>query len=96
MSALLLQVVTGVWLALQLQPDVTEWLRFDSPVSRLIGTKLLLLGTTAVIAADTRLRIVPKLTAALLPTMAVRIFLVTLLSVGFVVAGASLRSGLLS
>jgi putative copper export protein len=93
--ALLLQLATGLWLAWQLLPAPMQWLQLDNPVSRLIAAKLTLLALTGLIAIDTRLRIVPKLSERTLNTMAVRIVLVTLLAVAFVIVGASLRSGLL-
>ena len=55
--ALLLQVVTGAWLAHQLVPDVGQWLALSDPVARLIGIKLVLLAITVAFAADARLRI---------------------------------------
>jgi putative copper export protein len=59
--ALLIQVVTGLWLAHRMIPDVSQWLAFDTPVSRLVGAKLTLLAITMALAADARLRIIPRL-----------------------------------
>lgn len=96
MTALAVQVATGLWLAHVLAPDVSTWFSPDSLQSRLVAMKLALLGITALTAVDARLRIIPNLTAATLPAMARRVVLVTLASVGFVVVGVSFRGGLLS
>lgn len=95
MTALLIQAVTGIWLAHALVPDWAAWTNWDIPASRLIGFKILLLVITAATAVDARLRIVPRLTAASLPAMARRVYVVTLASVLFVVVGVSFRGGLL-
>ena len=91
--ALLIQVVTGVWLSHRLLPDVSQWLSFESPVARLIGIKLLLLAATIGFAVDARLRIIPKLTEERLTSLAWHIVPVTVISVLFVITGLSLRAG---
>jgi putative copper export protein len=93
--ALLIQVITGVWMAHTLRPDLGHWLSPNDGASSLIALKLGLLLATAVTALDARLRIIPKLSAESLPALARRIVFVTLLSVGFVVVGVSFRGGLL-
>ncbi len=95
MSALVVQVVTGFWLALRWQPEMAGWFALTTPQSGLILLKLALLFLTVLTAVDVRLRIIPKLTPQTLPNLAVRIVFVTLLSVLFVVAGVSFRGGLL-
>lgn len=95
MSALLVQVVTGAWMAHTLQPDVAAWFSTADPVSRLILLKLGLLAATLLTALDARWRIIPRLAPATLPALARRVVLVTALSVGFVVVGVSFRGGLL-
>ncbi|NEX62400.1 CopD family protein [Noviherbaspirillum galbum] len=96
MPALLIQVISGAWLAYSLLPDVSSWFTFDAFPGKLITFKLLLLAMTSMTALDTRLRIIPRLSPATLPAMARRIRLVTLLSVLFVVVGVSFRGGLLA
>jgi putative copper export protein len=91
--ALLLQVITGTWLAYQLVPDMGHWLAFGDPVSRLIGIKLLLLAITVAFAADARLRVIPRLTAERLGSLAWHVVPVTLVSVLYVVVGVSFRTG---
>ena len=93
MPALVLQIVTGLWMAYQMVPSVAQWLSPDTPVARAIALKLVLLLCTALIAAHARLRVIPRLSADTLPLMAWHVAAVTLLSVGFVAVGVSLRFG---
>lgn len=93
MPALVLQIVTGLWMAYQMVPSVAQWLSPDTPVARAIALKLVLLLCTALIAAHARLRVIPRLSADTLPLMAWHVGAVTLLSVGFVAVGVSLRFG---
>ena len=93
MPALVLQIVTGLWMAYQVVPSVAQWLSPDTPVARAIALKLVLLLCTALIAAHARLRVIPRLSADTLPLMAWHVGAVTLLSVGFVAVGVSLRFG---
>jgi putative copper export protein len=93
MPALLIQVLTGLHMAHQLVPDVASWFAPDTGLARAVALKLVLLALTAAIAAHARLRVIPRLSAATLPLMAWHAAAVTLLSVGFVVAGVMFRFG---
>ncbi len=93
MSALVVQVISGLWMAYTLIPQVSVWFTGDSFVARLILLKLTLLALTVIVALDARLRVIPALTAETLPSMALRVRLITLLSVAFVVVGATFRTG---
>ena len=93
MPALVLQIVTGLWMAYQMVPSVAQWLSPDTPVARAIALKLVLLLCTALIAAHARLRVIPRLSADTLPLMAWHVAAVTLLSVGFVLTGIAFRYG---
>ena len=95
MPALLVQVITGLWMAYTLQPEVSAWGSAADTTTKLIASKLVLLAITVAAALDARLRIIPRLSAATLPAMARRIVLVTGISVLFVVVGVSFRGGLL-
>lgn len=96
MPALLVQVVSGLWLAHTLVPDVAAWFTASNPPARLIACKLALLAITVLAALDARLRIIPRLSAQTLPALAHRVYLVTLVSVLFVLVGVSFRGGLLA
>ncbi|MEX2481249.1 MAG: CopD family protein [Gammaproteobacteria bacterium] len=91
--ALLIQVVTGLLLAQRMIPDIGQWLDFDSPFSRLIGTKLILLLLTIALAVHARLRVIPRLSQDRLTVLAWHVIPVTVISVLFVLVGVSFRTG---
>lgn len=93
LPALAAQVVTGLWLAHRMVPEIGRWFSFEDPVARLVGIKLVLLATTVGFALDARLRIIPRLSAHNLRSLAWHVFPVTLVSVLFVVVGVSFRTG---
>jgi len=93
MPALAIQVASGLWMALQLVPDWEQCFSPDTALERAVATKLVLLASTALVAAHARLRVIPSLSAATLPLMAWHVAAVTLLSVGFVLTGISFRYG---
>ena len=93
MSALIVQIVTGFWLAQRLMPDMAHWFNADDAHSRLILVKLALLIMTILLAAHARLRIIPRLDAGNLNALAFHIIAVTILSVLFVAAGTGFRTG---
>jgi hypothetical protein len=59
-----------------------------SPIGVLVGTKLLLLGATAALAAHARWRLIPNLGG-----LAWHIRAITALAIAFVVVGALIRLG---
>lgn len=89
--ALIIQVITGVWLAHNLMPDMGVWFNAENSLSCLIMAKLGLLLLTVVFALDARLRVIPNLTEQNLLSLAYHIIPVTLISVLFVVVGVSFR-----
>ena len=91
--ALLVQVVTGLWLAYHWAPDVAGWFSPSTPPSRLVLVKLALLAATVGLAVHARLRVIPRLDAATLPVLAYHIVAVTLLGVALLVAGVAIRTG---
>lgn len=90
--ALLVQIVTGLWLAQRLVPP-GEWLAFDNPLAAHVGTKVVLLILTIILAAHARLRIIPRLDATRLPMLSAHIIAVTVLAVLMVVMGVGMRTG---
>ena len=93
MPALAIQVITGLWMAHNILPNVSAWFAFDNDISILIGIKLILLLMTATVAMHARFWVIPRLSADNLNGFAVNIVLVTLLSVTFVVVGTLFRTG---
>lgn len=92
LPALGMQVVTGLWLAHHLLGSPARWFEGNS-VARMVQVKLALLAVTTGLAVHARLRVIPKLCDATLPTLAWHIRTVTLAAVLFVLAGASIRFG---
>ncbi len=91
MPALIIQVITGLFLAYHWLPDVSLWFSMNNPISHGIAGKLLLLALTFGLALDAKLRVLPKLSSNNLWDMALHIIAVTFLSVGFVALGLSFR-----
>ena len=92
MPALVLQIVTGLWLAYQLIPDVARWFSFDDNTSGSIALKLIVLGITAAFAINARFRVVPNLSADTAVLFAWHIVPVTILSVCFVILGVGIHA----
>ncbi len=93
MPALVIQLLTGLWLAYRLLPDPAAWFAFESPAATNIFFKMLLLVLTLALALHARLRVIPRLDAGRLKTLAYHIVLVTVLAVLFLVVGVSFRTG---
>lgn len=92
MPALLLQIVTGMLLALHHVPEIERWVTFGDRQGALVGVKLLLLLATAALALHAKLRVLPDFDASKLNLMAWHIVPVTALSVIFVIVGVSIRT----
>lgn len=89
--ALLLQVVSGLWLASLWLPH-DRWFS-DLPLARVIQAKLLLLAFTAALGVHARLALIPRLDAQSLPRLGLHILLITLTAVAFAWAGTGFRYG---
>lgn len=89
--ALVVLVITGLWLAYQMIPDVTAWFSFENYVSVLIVAKLTLLALTVVLAVDARIRIIPSTDSNKLKALTFHIIPVTVISVLFVIIGVGFR-----
>ena len=91
--ALVLQVITGLWLAYRWSPDVAGWFYPSTPQAKFILVKLTLLAFTVALAAHARLRITPRLDSNTLPVLAWHVVMVTLAAVAFLVFGVAIRTG---
>lgn len=92
LPALAVQVATGLVLAHRVLGGLDHL--FDgNGAARAVLVKLVLLVVTLVLAAHSRLRLIPDLSAETLPKLAWHIRLVTVVAVLFVVVGASVRFG---
>jgi putative copper export protein len=87
-TALVLQVVTGLWLASKLIP-FSMWLSVASPPSRMLMLKFGSLGGTIVLALEAQLRVLPRLRRENAGSMTFHIIGVTILAVLFVIAGSA-------
>ena len=92
MTALAVQVVSGLWLAARLVPP-SMWLRTDIPASRMLMLKFGALALTILFALDARFRVLPKIDDQRVTSMVPHISAVTLLGIVFVVAGVGIRTG---
>jgi putative copper export protein len=93
MTALAVQVATGLWLASLRIQNAAALLSPGSSDEWLVAAKLLLLLATLALAASARLRVIPRLSPERLPVLAWHIAGVTVISVLFVIAGVGLRTG---
>ena len=93
LPAFAVQVVTGLWLALRLSPDVALWADLSDPLSRAIVLKLGCLAASLMLALHARLWLIPRLDADTLPALGWHIRAITLVGVLFVLAGVSIRVG---
>ncbi len=93
MPALLIQIITGLWMAYYYLPDPGGWFTLQTSLSVHIVIKLSLLLATVLLAVDARFRVIPRLSRENLTDMAWHIIGVTILAVVFVISGVSLRTG---
>lgn len=94
MPALLILVITGLWMAGKYVP-LQYWFSFSSPVEKVISIKLLLLLTTLLLALSAQTRVLPTLKAGKnkLRLMAFHIIAVTITGVAMLVLGSFIRFG---
>ncbi len=90
LPALLMQVVTGISMALIYVP-FRHWMSLETPHHVYLWTKLGLLAGTLALAIHARFFILPRLTEQKLPQLAFHIVLVTVLAMFFVLTGLSFR-----
>ncbi|MCC6288049.1 MAG: CopD family protein [Chitinophagaceae bacterium] len=94
-AALLLLVITGIWMTLQFGIAVNRWFTFSSPIERVTSTKLLLLLGTVIFAVSAQTRVLPQLkkSSGKIPEMAAHIIAVTAIGVAMLVLGSFARYG---
>jgi len=93
LSALAIQVVSGVWMVAIYLPGFCGLFNPANPMGMLAGVKLLLLAATVALALHARLRLIPHLNNDNLSPLAWHIRAITALAIAFVVVGAGLRLG---
>ena len=93
LSALAIQVLSGLALGWIYLPGFQGLFNPASPIGMLVGVKLLLLAGTAILAIHARLRLIPQLTDDNLGALAWPIRAITALAIAFVVVEALIRLG---
>jgi len=93
LSALAIQVLSGLALGWIYLPGFQGLFNPASPIGMLVGVKLLLLAGTAILAIHARLRLIPQLTDDNLGALAWPSRTITALAIAFVVVGALIRLG---
>lgn len=93
MSALVVMVITGIWMAYQFGQGVRTWFHFSNPIETVISLKLILLITTVLFAISANVFVLPKLSPKNLPLMAFHIISVTTIGVALLVLGSFVRYG---
>ncbi|WKS95671.1 copper resistance protein CopD [Riemerella columbina] len=93
MPALVVMVITGVWMAYQFGQGISTWFHFSNPIETVISIKLLLLFSTVLFALSANLWVLPKLSAKTLPLMAFHIISVTIIGVCMLILGSFVRYG---
>jgi putative copper export protein len=93
LSALAIQVVSGLWMVGIALPGYRGLFNPAHPIAVLAGVKLLLLAATVALALHARLRLIPQLSDDNLSPLAWHIRGITALAIAFVVVGAGIRLG---
>ncbi|MBI2281112.1 MAG: copper resistance protein CopD [Bacteroidetes bacterium] len=91
MPSLLLQVITGIWMALSVYG--VNLFGFSNPVEVAVSIKLILLLIIVLLALDVRIFIFPRLTSKNLWLLAIHIIAVTVISLLFLYYGIVIRFG---
>lgn len=93
--ALIIQVITGIWMSLLYLP-FSKWFTFEDSFSTLISIKLFLLALTITLAIHARFFIIPKLDNSKIPLLASHIIAVTLIGILLLITGLSFRLGIIN
>lgn len=91
--ALLVMVITGVWMAYQFGICVSAWFRFSNSIETVVSLKLILLFITVLFALSANFFVLPKLSVKNLPLMAFHIISVTVIGVLMLILGSFVRYG---
>lgn len=95
MSALLLLIITGIWMTLQFGIRLDQWFSFSNPIEKVTSIKLILLFSTFLLAISAQTRVIPKLKSnpKKIYEMAAHIIAVTLIGVAMLILGSFMRYG---
>jgi len=93
LTALAIQVITGLWMGWIYLPGYRGLFHDGNPIGILIGSELVLLAATAALAVHARVRLIPQLSDNNLSGLAWHIRGITALAIAFVVVGGLIRVG---
>ena len=95
MPALLIQVISGLWLAYIHEPEISHWFTFSGHNGLHISIKLLLLFITVVCAIIANKVLIPNIeNPKSFKKLAALIYIVTISSILFLITGLSFRVGI--
>ncbi|BAQ60961.1 hypothetical protein GM3708_1367 [Geminocystis sp. NIES-3708] len=93
LTALVIQIITGLWLGHFYIPLWQDWLNYNEPITKNILIKLGLLLISLILSIDARFRIIPNLNQDNFLDLIIHILAVTTLSILFVIFGITIRFG---
>ncbi|MCB1601350.1 MAG: hypothetical protein KDI66_15135 [Xanthomonadales bacterium] len=93
LPALVVVIVSGLWLAWNWLPDSTLWFESSLPIANVILAKLGLLALTLLLLTYLRLRVLPTLMPARISRLALVLSLIALVGVAAAAIGPSFRYG---
>ncbi|HEX8014696.1 MAG TPA: CopD family protein [Flavobacterium sp.] len=95
MTSLVLLIITGILMAYRYGVGIEYWFQFETPIEKVVSTKLALLLLTVLFALSAQFRVLPKLkiSADKLPEMTFHIVSVTIIGVLMLIFGSFVRFG---
>nr|WP_315245070.1 CopD family protein [uncultured Flavobacterium sp.] len=95
MTSLVLLIITGILMAYRYGVGIEYWFQFETPIEKVVSTKLALLLLTVLFALSAQFRVLPKLkiSADKLPEMTFHILSVTIIGILMLVLGSFVRFG---
>lgn len=91
--ALLVMVISGIWMAYQFGIDFSKWFQFANPIETVVSLKISLLLLTVLFALSANFFVLPKLSPKNLGLMAFHIISVTVIGVAMLILGSFVRYG---
>ena len=92
-TSLAIQVISGLWLTWIYLPGGRGLFSFQTPITSLLTTKLILLAIAFALALHAQIRLIPNLNDDNLIELSWHIRSITTVSIAFVIVGAGIRLG---
>ncbi|WP_236068995.1 CopD family protein [Prochlorococcus marinus] len=92
-TSLAIQVISGLWLTWIYLPGGRGLFTFQTPITSLLTTKLILLAIAFALALHAQIRLIPNLSDDNLIELSWHIRSITTVSIAFVIVGAGIRLG---